>query len=224
MKEIDDTLRYYSDRARDYDRTAGYLDKEAEKIRAAMKQRHQAFVKNKNVLEIACGTGYWTNVIAETAGFVLASDASKKMISIAQEKYKTLANVTFKVCDAYSLANVSAMFNAAYAHWWWSHMPRSKIRDFLRVLHSKLLTGSQVLFSDHLSVYLDGDIDVTVNDDGDRIERRTLKNGKTYRVIKNFPTQQDIHNHLHGMAENIEFIEYDKYWELHYTVGVKSQH
>jgi len=222
MKEINDIIRYYSDRAHDYDLTAGYLDKEAEKMRAVMKQRHQAFVKNKDVFEIACGTGYWTNVIAETAKSVLATDVSRTMIAIAQEKYKHLSNVTFRVSDAYSLENVHGTFNAAYAHWWWSHMPKSKIRDFLRVLHNKLLPGSQVLFSDHLPEYLDTEIEVLKNTDEDRIEKRTLKNGKKYLVIKNFPTREGILHYLRGLAEHIDYHEYDKYWELHYTIGVKS--
>lgn len=217
MKEINDIIRYYSDRTHDYDLTAGYLDKEAEKMRAVMKQRHQAFTKNKDVLEIACGTGYWTHVIAETAKSVLATDVSRTMIALAQEKYKHLSNVTFRVSDAYSLENVHGTFNAAYAHWWWSHMPKSKIRDFLLVLHNKLLPGSQVLFSDHLPEYRDQDIDYTVNDDADRIEKRTLDNGKTYLVIKNFPTLEEIQAYSDGLAENINYKEYDGYWELQYT-------
>lgn len=224
MKEINDIIRYYSDRAQDYDRSAGYHDRKAEKLRAPMKRRHQAFAKNRDVLEIACGTGYWTQVIAKTARSVLAIDASQKMISMAQENCKHLFNVTFQVCDAYSLNKISGKFSAAYAHWWWSHMPRSRIRDFLLGLHTRLEPGSSVLFSDHLPEYLDKGIDCTVNDDGDRIEIRTLDSGKTYLVIKNFPTNKEIQNYLQGLAENITYQEYDKYWELQYTAGVKSLH
>jgi SAM-dependent methyltransferase len=217
MKEINDIIRYYSDRAYDYDRTAGYFDREAEKIRALMKQRHQTFAQNKNILEIACGTGYWTRVIADTARSVLATDASRTMIAIAQENCKHLSNVTFQVCDAYSMNTLSAKFSAAYAHWWWSHMPKAKIRNFLFGLHSNLEPGSRVLFSDHLPEYLDQDIDYTVNNDGDRIEKRTLDNGKTYLVIKNFPTEEELHTYLEGLAESINYEEYDGFWELQYT-------
>jgi len=58
MKEMEDLIRYYSAIANEYDSTAGYLDKRAEKMRKAMKQRHQKILMNKDVLEIACGTGY----------------------------------------------------------------------------------------------------------------------------------------------------------------------
>lgn len=218
MKEIEDIIRYYSDRTNEYDFTAGYLDKGAEKIRKAMKQRHQAFLKNKDVLEIACGTGYWTNVVAETAESVLATDVSRKMISIAQKKYKSLKNVTFQVSDAYSLKNISGNFNAAYAHWWWSHIPKSRIREFLFNLHKKLQPGSSVLFSDHLPTYFDKKIKVIQNEGGDRVEERTLSGGKKYLVIKNFPTREEMQNYLSGLAETIDFLEYDRYWELHYTL------
>lgn len=218
MKEIEDLIRYYSAIANEYDSTAGYLDKKAEKMREAMKHRHQASLKNKDVLEIACGTGYWTNVIAKTAKSVLATDASKEMISIAREKYKHLDNVVFQMSDAYSLENVSGNFNAAYAHWWWSHIPKLRIKDFLLNLHKKLQPGSSVLFSDHLSTYLDKKIKVIQNDDGDRIEERTLSGGKKYLVIKNFPTREEIQTHLCEITKKINFEEYDRYWELHCIV------
>ncbi|MGB3341229.1 MAG: class I SAM-dependent methyltransferase [bacterium] len=218
MKEIEDTIRYYSDRADEYDSTAGYHDKKAEKTRRAMKQRYQTILKNKDVLEIACGTGYWTKVIAETATSVLAVDVSQRMISIAKEKHKFLKNVTFQASDAYLLENISGNFSAAFAHWWWSHIPKSRIRDFLHNLHKKLLTGSSVLFIDHLPTYFDNKIKVIKNEDGDRIEQRILSGGKTYLVIKNFLAIEEIHDYLKGLAEKIEFQKYDAYWELCYTV------
>lgn len=77
MKEIDDLKRYYSDRAKEYNKTAGYEDRRAEKIRKRIKLRHQDYFKGHDVLEIACGTGYWTEVIAGTANSVLAIDISE---------------------------------------------------------------------------------------------------------------------------------------------------
>jgi ubiquinone/menaquinone biosynthesis C-methylase UbiE len=216
-KEINDIIRYYIDRADEYDMTAGYLDKEAEEMRTAIKKRHQAFLANKDVLEIACGTGYWTEVIAKTAKSVLAIDISQKMISIAQKKCMSCNNVTFHVSDAYSLKNISGNFNAAYAHWWWSHIPKSRIRNFLINLHKKLQTGSSVLFVDHLPSYLDKKNKVIYSKNTNRIEERSLRSGKKYLVIKNFPSREEIQSYLSGLAVNADFQEYDRYWELYYT-------
>lgn len=46
------------------------------------------FVNNKNVLDIACGEGYGTSLIAESAKFVTAVDIDKETIESATAKYK----------------------------------------------------------------------------------------------------------------------------------------
>lgn len=218
MKEIEDLKRYYSNRAKEYDETAGYEDPVAEKIRKEIKLRHQKYFKEHDILEIACGTGFWTEVIAETANSVLAIDISKKMISIAKKRLTKYKDVGFKIVDAYLLDDIKGNFSAAYAHWWWSHIPKSKIRNFLLNLHKKLISRAFVLFADHLPHYLEKEIRVIYNRDGDRLEERILKNRKKYLVIKNFPTKKEIYSYLSGLAKNINFQEYEGYWELYYDV------
>ena len=218
MKEIEDLKRYYSDRAKEYNKTAGYKDPAAEKIRKRIKLRHQKYFKGHDVLEIACGTGYWTEVIAETANSVLAIDTSEEMISIAKTRLSKKQNVNFKITDVYVLHDIHDSFTAAYAHWWWSHIPKSKIRNFLLNLHKQLISGAFVLFADHLPDYLEKEIKVNYNEDGDRLEERILKNGKKYLVVKNFPSKEEIYSSLSGLAKNINFQEYEGYWELCYNV------
>jgi ubiquinone/menaquinone biosynthesis C-methylase UbiE len=49
-----------------------------------------AFV-NEKVIEIACGTGYWTEFIAKSAKKVVATDYNPAVIEIAkQKKYESL--------------------------------------------------------------------------------------------------------------------------------------
>lgn len=56
----------------------------------------------KDILEIACGTGYWTEKIAKTAKSIHAIDVNEAVIEIAQQK--NLGNkVRFEVADLYNL-------------------------------------------------------------------------------------------------------------------------
>lgn len=218
MKEIKDIKKYYADIVKQYDETAGYKNPRTDKIREKMKLRHQNYLRGYDVLEIACGTGYWTEVIAKTANSVLAIDNSKKMISIAKKRLASFKNVRLAIADAYRLDKVHGCFSAAYAHWWWSHMPKSKIRYFLLNLHKKLISGALVFFSDHLPDYADKKVKVIHDKNGDRFEERVLSNGKIYLVIKNFPTGEEINTYLSGLAKNIHFHKYKGYWELCYNV------
>lgn len=218
-KAIQDTQKFYSAIASFYDQHAGYaepVDKELKERRRKIMIRHRRYMKGHAVLEIACGTGFWTRVIAKTARSVLATDGSKKMISVARENLIKCKNVECKLSDAYSLKNIRNRFPAAYAHWWWSHMPKTRIRSFLVNLHKKLKPGAFVFFGDHLPHYTYRKTKVVHNKDGDRIEVRKFDNGRKYYVIKNFPTQSEIKQCLAGIARDIKFKKYKGYWELCY--------
>ena len=145
MSLVDDVTRYYAKRAPVYDETAGYTDPEAEQLRVPIKARYQDMFRDHTVLEIACGTGYWTPTIAEVATSVLAVDINPSLISQAEDRCKNLPNVTFQVADAYTLAGVPAGFSAALGIWWWSHVPRERLAAFLAALHSKLQSGATSL-------------------------------------------------------------------------------
>ncbi len=220
-RTIQDTQKFYSAIASFYDQRAGYaepMDSGLREMRRKIKIRHQRYLKGHAVLEIACGTGFWTKAIAKTARSVLATDGSKKMISIAKQNLIKYKNVDIKRSDAYSLNSIGGPFTAVYAHWWWSHMPKSKIRSFLLNLHEKLVPGAFVFFGDHLPHYTNRKTRIIYNKDGDRIEVRKLENRRKYYVIKNFPTQSEIKQYLAGIAKDIKFKKYRGSWELRYRV------
>lgn len=110
MDLADHVTQYYAARAPEYDVTAGYTDPVAEQLRAPMKARYHEMFKGHDILEIACGTGYWTEVVGEVANSVLAVDVNPSVVSIAQERCKHLSHVSFQVADAYSLKGVPTGF------------------------------------------------------------------------------------------------------------------
>jgi len=59
----------------------------------------KGFVKNKNVLDIASGTGYGTNILSEVSKTVCGGDISKEAIKLAKKSFNN-KKVTFKVLDA----------------------------------------------------------------------------------------------------------------------------
>lgn len=203
----DDVARYYDARAPVYDQTAGYASPESERSREPIKARYQEFFRGRTVLEIACGSGYWTAVIGATAERVLAMDVNPSMIEIGRERCGHVPNVTFQVADAYTLDGVPSGFTAAFAHWWWSHVPRERLRGFLAALHSKLEPGAQVLFVDQLPY--DGAVR-RQDAAGNTLERRNLPDGRSFEIVKNFPSEQEVHEALAAYAQDVRYVKHEE--------------
>jgi SAM-dependent methyltransferase len=212
---------YYAARAAEYDLTAGYTEPEAEPFRAAAKARYQELFLGLDVLEVACGTGYWTEVVAQVARTVLATDVCEEMLASARQRLAGFGNVRFQVADAYSLEGVPGGFNGAFAVWWWSHVPRRLLPRFLETLHARLEPGARVLFVDQIpGAYSPKGQQVDAG--GDRTEERVVSGGRVFRVVKNFPTRDEVLAALEGVATDIEYREFpdEKSWSVSYLVAV----
>jgi ubiquinone/menaquinone biosynthesis C-methylase UbiE len=216
MSLISETRRYYDAISAVYDETAGYNEPEAEKQRAVIKARYQEILKGRRVLEIACGSGYWTEVIGQTATSVLATDINASILNYAKRKCSYLSNVEFQIADAYSLEGVRGGFDAAFAHWWWSHIPKSYIAVFLTALHRKLEAGAIVLFVDHLPY--DAGFTKILDAEGNTLEQRALPDKTKISIVKNFPTRQEVMDSLAGIAYDIRYTEYpnELSWDIFY--------
>jgi ubiquinone/menaquinone biosynthesis C-methylase UbiE len=165
-------------------------------------------IVDRNVLEIACGTGNWTEVLAKRAGAVLAVDSSPAALSIAQKKLCAYRNVTFRQVDALELAGVTGPFNTAFAADWYSHIPKSVVPSFLHALHKVAGTGSVVIFLDMADrEELHKEI-IGFDEEGNCISRRTLPDGSVFEVIKNFPTREELCDSLKPWSEEFTHREF----------------
>jgi protein-L-isoaspartate O-methyltransferase len=216
MPHEDELANYYNERASVFDVTSGYADAEAEKLREPIKARFRETFRGRRVLEIACGSGYWTTVLGEAAESVLTIDISRSLLAQAQKRCAHQANVRFQIADAFTLEGVPGGFNAAFAQGWWSHIPKKNIRTFLTALHSKLVPGALVLFNDQLPY--DGFYRKQDND-GNTIEQRILPNARSFMIVKNFPDEKEITNALSGFAVDIKYSQPPKedHWEVVYN-------
>jgi demethylmenaquinone methyltransferase/2-methoxy-6-polyprenyl-1,4-benzoquinol methylase len=142
------------------------------------------------------------------------------MLELARDRLAGVENVRCEVADAYSLDSVPAGFTAAFAMWWWSHIPKPRIPDFLTALHRKLVPGGLVLIVDQLpSAYQAGNW--RRDADGNRIEDRCLGDGTRFAVVKNFPSAEEIQQALADEADDLTFTEYpgQHTWAVSYTVN-----
>jgi len=206
METTDVNIDYYAERATEYDITSGYQHATSAATMAPIKARYQLAFEGQDVLEIACGTGYWTRTVAVTARSVLATDVNPKVIAIAKQKVEAFSNVRFQVASAYTLEGVTGPFTAAFAQFWWSHVPSAKLREFLDTVHSKLRPGSRVMFLDAMRSR--HRLGRRVDESGDVLEARLLRDGRRFEIIKNFPNEEEIQALLADITDDLVFRQY----------------
>ena len=207
---------YYARRAAEYERIYAKPERQADLAR--MRKDIPALFTGERVLEIACGTGYWTPLIAAQAESVLALDYNEETLAIARSKTYKKANVRFVRGDACALPEWKEKFSAAYAGFWWSHIPLGKIDSFLRHLHSRLEPAARVAFMDN-SYFEGSSTPVSRRDaDGNTYQARRLDDGSTHEVLKNFPSATEMRERLGRFGTDVEFREYEYYWVATYRI------
>ncbi len=69
------------------------------------------------ILDLGCGTGYLTNLIAETGADVSGIDSSKEMINLAKQNYPALKFELMNAADFNFNEKFDAVFSNAVLHW-----------------------------------------------------------------------------------------------------------
>lgn len=207
---------YYAARAAEYDRI--YLKPERQADLRQIEQWLPQLLAGHSVLEIACGTGYWTQFYAPRCPRVLALDAARETLDIAQSRVDS-AQVDFIVGDAYDIALPLPRCTAAFAGFWWSHIPRSRIAAFLRGLHAALQPGSTVVFLDNRFVAGSSTPICERDEDGNTWQMRSLDDGSSHRILKNFPSRDELFGIVAPLASNPRWHQWEHYWALEYQTA-----
>jgi len=207
---------YYAVRASEYDRV--YLKPERQSDLRQIEQWLPSVLVGTTVLEVACGTGYWTQFIAPVASSVFALDSSPETLRIARERVAA-PNTEFRIGDAYALDRLGRPFNAAFAGFWFSHVPLERQREFLLGLNSALAPGARVVLLDNL--FVEGSSSAITEQDanGNTYQSRSLDDGSKHRILKNFPTEAQLQALAGtGLVESPVYREWQYYWAFEYRV------
>ena len=207
----DPLVRYYAQRAGEYERV--YQKPERQIELQKLKVYIERTFAGLDVLEVACGTGYWTEVLARSAASVVATDITEEVLAIARSK-NLGPKVTLQKEDAYALPHFSQRFNAGLAAFWWSHIPRARLRPFLGGFHRALAPGAMVVFMDN--VYTEGSSMPTSRtaENGDTYQTRKLEDGSTHEVLKNFWTQAELAAAVEDLATDVQIEFWQYFWIL----------
>jgi demethylmenaquinone methyltransferase/2-methoxy-6-polyprenyl-1,4-benzoquinol methylase len=215
-----DQIQYYSERAKEYEQI--YLKPERQEnlknLRIILKDLFFA----RSVFEIACGTGYWTQFISETAKSIFAIDINETVIEIARSKnYK--CPTTFEKRDIFKSTYTDEKFESGFGGFIWSHIPKQEKNVFITKFISNISPGGLVVFTDNQ--YVEGSNTPIDSKDyyGNTYQIRKLSNGSSYKVMKNFPADKEILDIIDPIGDDIEIERLKYFWVLRFKVRKVKQ-
>lgn len=183
---------FYRARAPEYDdwwqRRGRYDRGEAE---TAEWRRQVAVVRNAlvsfdargHVLELAGGTGWWTEQLAQTADHLTVVDASPETLQINRQRVAR-TDVGYVVADIFDWHPEQA-YDVVFFSFWLSHVPRPLISGFWDLVRSCLAPGGRVFLIDNRKdPMLPKMQDPFVVEYEPDLHLRRLSNGSEYRVVK----------------------------------------
>jgi demethylmenaquinone methyltransferase/2-methoxy-6-polyprenyl-1,4-benzoquinol methylase len=190
---IEEQIAYYQARAGEYDEwflRQGRYDHgpemnarwfaEVEQVARAL----EAVAPAGDVLELASGTGLWTQRLAPTARSVTAVDSSPEVHAINQERLGG-APVRYVVADLFRW-QPDRQYDTIFFSFWLSHIPPERLESFWSIVHAALAPGGRVFFVDALYEETSTAKNHQLEGPDAHAVTRRLNDGQEYRIIKVF--------------------------------------
>jgi SAM-dependent methyltransferase len=201
---------YYRERAAEYD--AVYAKPERQQDQARLRHLLPGLVAGQRVLEVAAGTGYWTQYLATTAAAITATDLNAETLAIAAQRDYGPADVSLRVADAFRLDRLPGEFDVVFCGFWWSHVARADVQRFLAGLRDRVGPGTRLILLDNRYVPGSNHPITRTGPDGDTYQQRELADGRQYEVLKNFPSRAQLAADLDGIATGLDWTELEYFW------------
>ena len=176
-------LAYYRARAHEYDESI----EQAEEFKGAFALARKLLLGSgpfEQVLELACGTGIWTQVLLQISGHVTALDASPEMLAIARQKTGD-ERVSYKQVDLFQWEPERPYDLVFFANWL-SHVPPADLDAFLTRAARAVRTGGYLVILDQSTPTPEDQQIMKEGEDGPIYAERSLINGAIFTIIKVF--------------------------------------
>ena len=204
-------IEYYKQRAKEYEKI--YDKPERQQSIKEYKDYLTDYFKNGDVLELACGTGFWTEPISFQAKSIKATDINQSVIEIAKaKKYRSECKVVFEVMDYKN--NIEYLrYNCIFAGFLVSHLSKMELNNFINELVSKS-KNQRILIMDNN--YIKGEsTDISRTDiNGNTFQIRKLEDGSKHEIMKNFYTNEDLIEIIENYKKQYKINRNKYFWSL----------
>lgn len=217
MSELVD---YYRRRAREYEDVYYWTDPHRQEEQQVMADAIKVSLRGREVVDFACGTGWWDRILSETAKSIMGLDINEDVLGVARSK-EYRCPTKFQIGDAYKPPFTGPTFDGALATFWLSHIPKARLHEWIDTLHSILKPGSRVFIAENTNIQGIGGPIVTKEGDENTYKLRTLKDGSQHTVMKNYYSAEELVKifgaHATGFGKENVYHGFCFYW-VDYTI------
>jgi ubiquinone/menaquinone biosynthesis C-methylase UbiE len=166
-----------------YDHGPGFRarwEREVEEVRGALERFHPA----GRVLELACGTGWWTEQLVRSADELTAVDASAEVLALNAARVAS-PRVRRVQADLFAWRPEGG-YDVVFFSFWLSHVPPERFEAFWEMVRGALNPGGRVFFVDSLRSELSTAVDHVLPPTDEIVAERKLNDGSRYSIYKIF--------------------------------------
>jgi ubiquinone/menaquinone biosynthesis C-methylase UbiE len=196
---LKDQVAYYKARAEEYDdwyfRRGRYDWGIEQKLQWANELDHiRRFLHEyrgfKRALELASGTGLWTNELLRICKHITCLDAAPEMHEINRQRQNP-KQVKFGVADLFDW-EPDEEFDLVSATFWLSHVPDEKLDAFLTKVRRSLSPEGMFFFIDSQHAPTSRAKDHEIPEVRSGISQRKLDDGREFQIVKIFHSPADL--------------------------------
>ncbi len=155
-----------------------------------------------DVLELACGTGLWTQRLAGHAASVTAIDGSPEMLELCRARVND-PRVSYIQADLFAW-EPDRTYDVCFFGFWLSHVPEERFETFWEKVRRTVGSEGRVFFIDSLRAEKASAIDHTLPDQDEETMLRRLADGREYRIVKRFMNPSRLRQRLVELGWNTE--------------------
>ncbi len=183
---LHEQIDYYRARAQEYDRSISGAVAVFEPATRMLTQ----LGKFNRVLELACGTGFWTQHLLQIGEHVTAADAAPEMLQIAREHVGD-ERITYQQLDLFQWQPAETFDLVFFANWL-SHVPPEALDDFLNKVRASLRAGGCIALVDQ---HAPSEADSAIAKE-DIYAVRPLEDGREFTIVKAFYNLKELEEKL----------------------------
>ncbi len=156
------------------------------------------FAPTGDILELACGTGWWTERLSAYGSSLTAVDASPEVIALNKKRLPS-KRIDYIQADLFTW-QPEETFDTIFFSFWLSHVPPERFEGFWDLVRRSLKPGGRVFFID--SRYAP---DATAKDqvlgDAEAVSvTRRLSDGRGFEIVKVFYEPETLEVQLEALG------------------------